>query len=245
MRKGMNEEHPALHYWRLHNMLQRSGMSIRIAAENKDYAVNLQGITAGETYTTLKDNNLLYNPVTGVLTVNGLRLLNIAETSTGLPRSAQTYLNTPTSQSAAAYTVTDIAGLRATIIPSSQAAKILVVVRWFGELGSSGSIWDSMFGLTRDGGIVGNQDPVSVGARMPGMASNTSSYNHASNADSTPEVVQYYYIDTPGTTNPVTYQATFQATTAQTLYTNRTVADTNTAASYDRGTSNIFLMEVI
>ena len=198
-----------------------------------------------KTYTTLKDSNLLFNPVTGVLTVNGIQFLNTAQTTTGLPRSAQTYLNSPTSQSVAAYTVTDIAGLRATITPSSIDAKILVVIRWFGELGSAGTVWDSMFGLTRDGAIVGNQDPVSVGARMPGMATNTSSYNHAANADSTPEVLQYYYIDSPGTTNPVTYQATFQATTAQTLYTNRTVADTDTAASYDRGTSNIFLMEVI
>jgi len=226
-------------------MLQRSGMPIRVAAENKDYTINLQGITTGETYTTLKDSNLLFNPVTGVLTVNGIQFLNTAQTTTGLPRSAQTYLNSPTSQSVAAYTVTDIAGLRATITPSSIDAKILVVIRWFGELGSAGTVWDSMFGLTRDGAIVGNQDPVSVGARMPGMATNTSSYNHAANADSTPEVLQYYYIDSPGTTNPVTYQATFQATTAQTLYTNRTVADTDTAASYDRGTSNIFLMEVI
>ena len=228
-------------------MLQRSGMPIRIAAENKDYAVNLQGITAGETYTTLKDNNLLYNPVTGVLTVNGLRLLNIAETSTGLPRSAQTYLNTPVSQSVAAFTVTDIAGLRATIVPSSRSAKILVVVRWFGELAgtSTGTIWDSMFGLKRDGAIVGNQDPASIGARMPGMASNTSTYNHVVDANSTPEVVQYYYIDSPDTTNPVTYQATFQAGLAQLLYTNRTVGDLDQAGSYERGTSNIFLMEVI
>lgn len=225
-------------------MLQRSGMPIRIAAENKDYAINLQGITAGETYTTLKDNNLLFNPVTGVLTVNGIRFLNTVQTTTGLPRSAQTYLNSPVSQSVAAYTVADIAGLRATITPSAVDAKILVVVRWFGELGAAGSTWNSLFGITRDGAIIGNQDPVSVGTRMPGMATNTSSYNHAANADSTPEVVQYYYIDSPGTTNPVTYQATFQSADAMTLYTNRTVADADTAASYDRGTSNIFLMEV-
>lgn len=226
-------------------MLQRPGMSIRIAAENKDYAVNLQGITAGETYTTLKDNNLLYNPVTGTLTVNGIQFLNTAQTTSGLPRSAQTYLNSPTSQSVAAYTVTDIAGLSATITPSSTAAKILIVVRWFGELGVAGSTWNSLFGIKRNGAIIGNQDPITVGARMPGMATNTSSYNHAANADSTPEVVQYYYIDSPGTTSPVTYQATFQSSDAMTLYTNRTVADTDTAASYDRGTSNIFLMEVI
>lgn len=226
-------------------MLQRPGMSIRIATENKDYAVNLQGIASGETYTTLKDNNLLYNPVTGTLTVNGIQFLNTAQTTSGLPRSAQTYLNSPTSQSIAAVSVTDIAGLSATITPSSTAAKILIVVRWFGELGAAASTWNSLFGIKRNGAIIGNQDPVDVGARMPGMATNTSSYNHAANADSTPEVVQYYYIDSPGTTSPVTYQATFQSYDAMTLYTNRTVTDSDTAASYDRGTSNIFLMEVI
>ena len=224
-------------------MPQYSELPIYIAAENKDYNVNLQSLIAGDVYTTLRDTTLLYNPVTGILKVNGIQFPRTDQTTTGLPRSAQTYLDSPTSQSVAAVTVVDIAGLQASIKPSSATSKILVVVRWHGELGVAASTWNSMFGIKRNGSPIGN--PTNVGTRMPGMASNTSTYNHAANADSTLEVVQYYYIDSPGTTNPVTYQATFQSYDAMTLYTNRTVADSDTAASYERATSNIFLMEVL
>jgi hypothetical protein len=140
-------------------------------------------------------------------------------------------------------TLTDITGLSATIKPSSISSKILVVVRWFGELSNASTTWDSMFGLKRNGSPVGN--PVSSGARQSGMASNTGTYNHGTDANSTAEVVQYYYIDSPDTTEPVTYQATFLVRSAITFYTNRTVGDLDTAASYERGTSNIFLMELI
>lgn len=224
-------------------MPQYSELPIYIAAENKDYNVSLQSLIAGDVYTTLRDTTLLYNPVTGILKVNGIQFPRTDQTTTGLPRSAQTYLDSPTSQSVAAVTVVDIAGLQASIKPSSATSKILVVVRWHGELGVAASTWNSMFGIKRNGSPIGN--PTNVGTRMPGMASNTSTYNHAANADSTLEVVQYYYIDSPGTTDPVTYQATFQSYDAMTLYTNRTVADSDTAASYERATSNIFLMEVL
>lgn len=224
-------------------MPQYSELPIYIAAENKDYNVSLQSLIAGDVYTTLRDTTLLYNPVTGILKVNGIQFPRTDQTTTGLPRSAQTYLDSPTSQSVAAVTVVDIAGLQASIKPSSATSKILVVVRWHGELGVAASTWNSMFGIKRNGSPIGN--PTNVGTRMPGMASNTSTYNHAANADSTLEVVQYYYIDSPGTTDPVTYQATFQSYDAMTLYTNRTVTDSDTAASYERATSNIFLMEVL
>lgn len=224
-------------------MPQYSELPIYIASENKDYNVSLQSLIAGDVYTTLRDTTLLYNPVTGILKVNGIQFPRTDQTTTGLPRSAQTYLDSPTSQSVAAVTVVDIAGLQASIKPSSATSKILVVVRWHGELGVAASTWNSMFGIKRNGSPIGN--PTNVGTRMPGMASNTSTYNHAANADSTLEVVQYYYIDSPGTTDPVTYQATFQSYDAMTLYTNRTVADSDTAASYERATSNIFLMEVL
>ena len=221
-------------------MPQYSNLPIYIAAENKDYNVSLQSLIAGDAYTTLRDTTLLYNPVTGILKVNGIKFPVTDQTTTGLPRSAQTYLDTPASQSVAGLT---IVGLQASIKPSSVTAKILVVVRWHGELSVASAIWNSMFGIKRNGSPIGN--PTNVGVRMPGMASNTSTYNHGTDANSTMEVVQYYYIDSPGTTDPVTYQATFQSFDALTLFTNRTAGDNDTAASYERSTSNIFLMEVI
>jgi hypothetical protein len=174
-------------------MPQYSELPIYIAAENKDYNVSLQSLVSGDAYTSLRDTTLLYNPVTGILKVNGIKFPGTDQTTTGLPRSAQTYLDTPASQSVPALTVVDIAGLQASIKPSSATAKILVVVRWHGELSvANSSIWNSMFGMKRNGSPIGN--PTNVGARMPGMASNTSTYNHAADANSTLEVLQYYYI---------------------------------------------------
>lgn len=224
-------------------MPKNTQFPIYIANENKDYNINLQTLTAGDTYTTFRDTTLLYNPTTGVLKVNGIKFPQVDQTTIGLPRSSQTYIDTPFIQSVATLTLTDITGLSATIKPSSINSKILVVVRWFGELSNAGTIWDSMFGLKRNGSPIGN--PIGSGVRQSGMASNTSTYNHGADANSTAEVVQYYYIDSPNTTEPVTYQATFLVRSAITLFTNRTVGDLDTAASYERGTSNIFLMELI
>lgn len=223
-------------------MPKNTQFPIYVAAENKDYNINLQTLISGDIYTTFRDTTLLYNPVTGILKVNGIKFPQIDQTTVGLPRSAQTYIDTPSIQSVAALTLTDITGLTATIKPSSINSKIFVVVRWFGELSNANTIWDSMFGLKRNGSPIGN--PIGAGVRQSGMASNTSTYNHGADGNSTAEVVQYYYIDSPNTTEPVTYQATFLVRSAITLYTNRTAGDLDSPASYERGTSNIFLMEL-
>jgi len=219
-----------------------SELPIYIAAENKDYNVNLQSQVTGDVYNSLRDTSLLYNPVTGILKVNGIKFPNTDASTTGLPKSAQTYLNSATTQSIAAFTLTDIDGLRATVKPSSASSKVLIVVRWSGELGVA-DVYNCMFGLKRNGSPIGV--PLNVGTRMSSMAALTSSYNHSGDFASTPELIQYYYIDSPGTTNPVTYQATFLHSSSQTLYTNRTATDTDTAASFERLTSNIFVMETL
>lgn len=223
-------------------MPRATSFPIYIAAENKDYNVSLQTLISGDAYTISKDAKLVFNPVTGLLKLNGIKFPQVEQTAVGLPRSAQTYLDSPAVQSIPALTLADISGLQASIKPSSVNSKILIVVRWFGELSSANSVWNSMFGLKRNGSPIGN--PVDPGVRHSGMASNTGSYNHGGDADSTPEVVQYYYIDSPGTESPVNYQATVLCLDAQTFYTNRVVNATD-SASYERGTSSIFLMELI
>jgi len=77
-------------------MIQNNFLPVYTAAENKDYAVSLQTLVSGNSYNILKDNNLLYNPVTGILTVNGLKFFGEDQTTTGLPIAAQTYLSDPT-----------------------------------------------------------------------------------------------------------------------------------------------------
>lgn len=223
-------------------MINNNAFVVRQAVDNQDYNICLTTDVSGDSYKLFRDNTLTYNPGTQTLKVNGIKFPGAELSQTGLPKSSFTLLDTPITQSLVASRLADITGLRATIKPSSTASKILIVVRWFGEFGVATDIYNSMWGLNRNGGPIGN--PTNLEARSYGMASSTSSYNHAGNIDSTPDMVQYYYIDSPNTTDPVTYQATILVASNQTFFINRTGTDTNSAASYERGTSNIFLMEV-
>ena len=100
-----------------------------------------------------------------------------------------------------------------------------------------------MYGLKRNGGAIGS--PLNVGNRTGGMAMAANSYYTPTGDDnSTPEALSFYYLDSPGTTLPVTYQLTvLTGTAALTLYTNRTVGDVNQASDYERGTSSIVAIE--
>jgi len=226
-------------------MIQNNFLPVYTAAENKDYAVSLQTLVSGNSYNILKDNNLLYNPVTGILTVNGLKFFGEDQTTTGLPKSAQTYLSDPTTaaQSVTANTTTDVIGLVASIKPSSANSKIFVAVRWMGEFNDQSNTYNGMFGLKRNGTPIG--DSVNPSTRTFGIASPTGTYNHGNDVASTPEVIQYYYIDSPNTIEAVTYQATIRTAATMSFVTNRTWSDTNTAASFERASSNIFLMEIL
>jgi len=112
-----------------------------------------------------------------------------------------------------------------------------------GEFNDQSNTYNGMFGLKRNGTPIG--DSVNPSTRTFGIASPTGTYNHGNDVASTPEVIQYYYIDSPNTTEAVTYQATIRTAGTMSFVTNRTWSDTNTAASYERASSNIFLMEIL
>lgn len=150
----------------------------------------------------------------------------------------QTHTTTPTSQSVTSMTRDNLAGLTASITPKSTNSKIMVEVRWCGE--HSAYNYNCAFGVRRDGVDVGN--PSSVGNRISGIHSISQGY-HSHDADSTPDNVFYSYLDSPNTTNEVTYTASAIFEQAGTLYTNRTVADTN-SSGFERLTSSITLTEV-
>jgi hypothetical protein len=151
-----------------------------------------------------------------------------------------TYYATATSQSIAADVATNITGLEAVITPTSTSSKILIFVRWFGEHGLDGNNWDNMFGMTRDGTVIGL--PAQPGSSALGMSGSSLSH-YTNNADSTPENVFYNYMDSPNTISAVTYRACVTLNTAGALYTNR-VVNATTTDSYERGTSSIILMEI-
>lgn len=153
-----------------------------------------------------------------------------------------TYINTPQSQSVSGSfaTYNDIANLTATITPKSVNSKIYITVRWFGEFGSTDQVYNSMYGLKRNGTVIG----LGSVANLYGIHTGALTYTYT-DADSTPETCFFDYYDTPASISALTYQVYICVQTAQTLYTNRVVnASSASSPSYERGTSSISLFEI-
>ncbi len=151
----------------------------------------------------------------------------------------QTHLTTTSSQVLSAGIRANISGLNATITPRDANSRIHVSVRWSGEVSTTEN-FDIVFGIRRGTTDIGNPDP--AGARPFGIAVLAQGYWDPE-ANSTPDSVSYEYTDSPGTASPVTYHATIQSKTAQTLYNQRTVLDSDSSA-YERITSTIILKEI-
>ena len=153
-----------------------------------------------------------------------------------------TLYTTPTSQSISAQTYTNITGITATITPYSTSSKILIFARWYGEW-SGASPHDHVYFLARGGTRINVQ--TSTGTRASGLATVSTNYQASGdwNNDSTPETLSVFTLDSPASTNAVTYTMGCYYYQAGTLYTNRTVGDTDTG-NFERGTSEIILMEI-
>jgi hypothetical protein len=156
-----------------------------------------------------------------------------------------TLYTTPTSQSLTANSAdTDITGLSVTITPSSITSRFLIMVRWTGE--TSAEPHDHLFFVRRNGTKINSQ----TGTSNRGSGTMAMSIGYAAssgpNNDSTPDNAVFATIDSPATTSAITYTLAIKNTTtatASTLYTNRTVADTD-SVNYERTTSEIIVMEI-
>ena len=127
-----------------------------------------------------------------------------------------------------------------TIAPKSSSNGILIYARWSGE---TDNLWNLMWGLERDGTYL--TDPGNTpGSRSIGVLPGGDSYAAAAeNNASTPAMVDFWWMDFPGTTGNVTYYLTCRPAAAQTLYINRTVTDTN-ADGFERMTSGMMVWEI-
>lgn len=148
---------------------------------------------------------------------------------------------TGTSQSFSANTYTKLTSFPSvTITPSSTSSKIMIDVMWTGEFGVVGNTWSSVFMLYRDDTLInGNTDS---GYNYSGIACPTTSYT-SSDDDSTQEKCTFRYFDEPNTTSEITYYLGVKATTADTIYINRTV-NNSTINGYERTTSHITATEI-
>ena len=152
----------------------------------------------------------------------------------------QTHVTTTSTQAISASGSVDVTGLSATITPSSTSSRVLVSVRWSGEF----SIADHAFRLRlkRNGAYIGEAS--AAGNRGMAISAVNISYDGIDH-DSTPTSSSFQYLDSPSSVGSTTYVLDISSGSgsAQTIYNNRTVGDSNTSG-YERLTSSITLTEV-
>ena len=148
------------------------------------------------------------------------------------------HLTTTSSTAFTANTITDVANMTLSITPSSITSRVRVEVRWAGETNTA---YDVLMGLKRDSTSIGSA--ASVGARNFGIAPLQNSHT-GDNNDTTPEQCSFVYIDSPATTSSVNYKLTVRGSATQTLYTNRTINDSD-SSNRERMTSTIILTEIL
>jgi len=154
----------------------------------------------------------------------------------------QKHLTGRYSQGLTSSVTNDITDFSATITPKSTSSKILIFARWFGEWSAADAVYNSVWGIKRSGIRIGEQpDP---GATVcTGITGNARSYESA-DANSTPETMNLFYMDSPSTTSTITYNVWAMYYGASTLYTNRVAGWANQVGSYELGTSTLILMEI-
>jgi len=172
---------------------------------------------------TLKVNSIL--DTSGNNTVVG-KILQVKYTLNSTTSSQSTSQNVPTA----------INNTSVDITPFFTSSKILLQAHWMGEVTSS--YWSLMFCFLRGSTYIGS--PVQTN-RYYGISPMWDGYTSANYA-STPEGNALFYVDTPSTTSQITYHLAINGS-ATTVYTNRTVTDTD-AAAYERGTTVITAMEI-
>lgn len=132
---------------------------------------------------------------------------------------------------------TNIPDFTVSITPKSASSRVYVQVRWFGEISPGTTIWNTMFGLKRNGTPVGVNPNANSGAR--GISMPALSY-YSNDANSTPEMAFFDFYDSPATTSAVVYQVYANNNeTTPTIWTNRTVG-----AGNEFGSSTITAWEI-
>jgi hypothetical protein len=149
---------------------------------------------------------------------------------------------TRSSQGFSGQTILNVAGMEATITPKQASSKIIIQARWFGEFSVQDRIYNSVFGISRNGVQIGRQTDVG-GTVINGITIAAISFNGSDDA-TTPETASLFISDLPNTTSAVTYRLTLIANEGATLFTNRVVNWAGQAVGNELGTSSMMLMEV-
>lgn len=154
-----------------------------------------------------------------------------------------TLYTTPSSQSVTTGTETPISGIEVNITPYSASSRILIMARWTGEITTN--THDVVFFISRNNTKINSQSAADAGARMSGAISTAINYAASSGPDNntTPDSAFISTIDSPNTTDELTYKLGIITGNNVTVYANRTIADTN-ELTRERTTSEIIVMEI-
>lgn len=125
-----------------------------------------------------------------------------------------------------------ITGIAATITPTSSTSKILITGHiMYGAVGTTYGGWFRRNGTDIGlGDAAGSRKRVSMGMGLTADQSQTNTF-------------VYNYLDSPGTTSPVTYQFFVNNDNAENIYINRSMFDLNNSTG-TRGISTVTLTEV-
>ena len=153
-----------------------------------------------------------------------------------------TYNTDYTSQSIPAHTQTNVTNMSVTITPSSTSSKVLIMVNWAGETGSSA--WDATVGLRRGTTQIGQ--PQNTGSTYAGNIGIAGPYGaYQSDVASTGEFSNFQYLDSPSTTSATTYHMTYGSQTAQTLRSGGVYNwSTGNTTSYERFAYGMMALEI-
>lgn len=138
-------------------------------------------------------------------------------------------------------TFLDVYGMSLNITPKRSNSKIIIHARWFGEMTPVDTIYNSVFGLSRNGTQVGRQEGTST--VTSGLTAPARTYE-SPDGNSTPETASFFVTDTPNTTSTITYKMTFMTGNTGTLYTGQTIGWANQTGGYELGTCSMTAMEI-
>lgn len=160
----------------------------------------------------------------------------------GLLQVQSTYNTDYVSQYIPANTQTNVTNMSVTITPSSTSSKVLIMVNWAGEVGTSA--WNSTAGLKRGTTQIGQ--PQSTGSTYAGNIGITGPYGaYQSDNNSTGEFVNFQYLDSPSTTSATTYYFTMGNQTAHTLKSGGVYGwSTGQTVSYERFGYGMMALEI-
>ena len=173
------------------------------------------------------------------------KIINGGVAASGIPSGGiiqvqRTQLTSTFTTSVTAKTNTSIDEFSVNITPTSTSSIIKLDASWFGEFGiDDDNTWNHIFFFYRDSTFLGSP---SGGDRYAGVNTATRSFS-GTDAASTPESAYLTYFDSPATTSQITYKLGIVLKLSDTLYTNRTVTDTDTA-DFERGVSFISATEI-